>query len=249
MRIPNYLDTLNRYGLERLKSGDLQVRNDNIAVTADGDLQFGDRTVNALFRLVERWRVHQPTLNDLFEAMQFHSRQRDETLDARNSGRGPSFVTDIDAFHEVNDRLRVDESGASIYAGTICLVLNNLLQRFRVDAQPTSDAWRKAAPTFTGESFSEIIAAAANNFRHHDEWARTNPPTPQQIPSISVLQNVLGTRTSGDQGRGIRTNVCREIVLLVSDGAIEQLHERLFAYAKNVCDYSPMATCVRDGHT
>jgi hypothetical protein len=242
MRIPNYLDTLNRYGLERLKSGDLQVRNGNIAITADGDLQFGGRTVNALFRLVERWRPHQPTLNDLFEAMQFHSRQRDETLDARNRGRGPSLVTDIDAFHEATDRLRVDESSASIYAGTICVVVNNLLQRFRADAQPTFDAWRKAAPTYAGESFSEIFAAAANNFRHHDEWARTSPPTSQQTRSISVLRNVLGTRASGEEARDIRTNVCREIVLLVSDGTIEQLHERLFAYAKNVCDFSPITS-------
>jgi hypothetical protein len=242
MRIPNYLETLSRYGLERLEFSDLHVRNGNIAITADGDLQLGDRTVNALFRLVERWRAHQPTLNDLFEAMQFHSHRRDETLDARNSGHGPSLVTNIDAFHEATDRLRVDESGASIYAGSICLVVNNLLQRFRVDVQPTPDAWREAAPTYAGESFSDIIAAAANNFRHHDEWARTSPPTSQQMQSISVLRSVLSARTSGMPAHAIRTNVCREIVLLVSDGAIEQLHERLFAYAKNVCDFSPTAS-------
>lgn len=237
MRLPDYNETLTRYGLERLKGGDLQVRGGNIAITADGDLQFGDIATNALFRLVQRWRAHQPTLNDLFSVVQLHSQRHSATLEARRSGFSPSLVTALAEFHEENDCLAMDESGASIYAGTICLVVNNLLQRFKTDVQTTDDAWRGAEPILGGEPLGEIFAAAANNFRHHDEWARTHQPTSRQMRSISVLQHVLGMKASSTDMQRIRTNLCSEVILLISEGEVGKLHERMFAYAKSVCDF------------
>jgi hypothetical protein len=78
MILPDYNQTLERFGLDVLKvTCDLVLDdNGNIAKTRDGDLQFGAPKHNALFRLVERWRVSQPTIDSLFGSLKQAKQQR-----------------------------------------------------------------------------------------------------------------------------------------------------------------------------
>src|ERR1700738_4976916 len=130
MPLIGYLETLNRFGLDELKSGgDLQVENGDKAITADGDLKMGNDRFNALFRLVERWRVNEPTLNDLFESTMSTASRLAEVMEARNLGVGPLLSLDPQAFHEASEAIGEGEHGSSVFAGAILVVLNNLLRR------------------------------------------------------------------------------------------------------------------------
>jgi hypothetical protein len=238
MRTPDYLETLNRYGLSRLlRGGDLQLTAEgNIAVTADGDLQFGDTVCNAIFRLVQAWIFNQPTLGELFEAMLSTSERLKKILGDRRTGVGASLSQDASAYHQETTAIGDHESSSAIYAGTICLVLNDLLQQFKSDLGPTTHAWEQSGPSFGGYSIGEVFRAAANNFRHHDEWARTPEPTDRQLKAMNVLWSVLEKQPRANGVQRIRENVCREILLAVSARSEERMHELVFEFATSLCD-------------
>ena len=100
-------------------------------------------------------------------------------------------------------------------------------------SKPTE--WFTSQATFAGHSFGVVLDAAAANFRHHDEWARTEPPSEQQLRSITVMGDVLGKTIASDGTRHpFRGNACPEILLALSGGSFEMLNEHLFAFARNL---------------
>lgn len=99
--VPDYLETLDRFGLGWMrKGGDLQIKGGGIAVTPDGDLQFGDTRYNALFRLVQRWRHNQPTLDVLYASMLGASHSLDDMQEVRDSGNGTRLSENPAAYHQ-----------------------------------------------------------------------------------------------------------------------------------------------------
>lgn len=233
MSVPEYLETLDRFGLTELKcGGDLQLKNGNIALTADGNFQFGSARFNALFRLVERWRLNQPTLNELFGSMLLTSQRLEEVIKARAQGIGPSINMNPVAFHEETESIGDYESGSSVFAGSILVVLSNLLQRFKKDLNPSKGQWESAGLMVNGFSIGVIFSAAAANFRHHDEWARMQTPNAQQQASMDVLCAILERPLMTNGFPTIRTNVCREVIIKVSGGSVDRLHQITFDYAK-----------------
>jgi len=229
MSVPEYFATLDRFGLAELKcGGDLQVKNSNIALTADGDFQFGNTRFNALFRLVERWRLNQTTLNELFNSMYLTSQRLEEVIKARTHGTGPSVSLNPAAFHEETESIGDYESGSSVFAGAILVVLNNLLQRFKKDLNSSGNQWGSAGPKVNGYSIGVIFAAAAANFRHHDEWARTQMPN----TSMEVLCAILDRPLMTNGFPTIRANVCRDVIMIVSGGSVDRLYQITFEYAK-----------------
>jgi hypothetical protein len=233
MSVLGYYVTLDRFGLEELRrGGDLQVKDGDLAVTADGDLQFGDTKFNGLFRFVERWRINQPTLDELFESMLVTSQRLQDVLQARKQGIGPSLSRDAAAFHEETESIGDYESGSSVFAGAILVVLNNLLQRLKKDLGAPEHRWKSAEPKIGGYSIGAVFSAAAANFRHYDEWARTRSINPTQSVSIEVLCAILARPVVTNGFAAIRTNVCREVLMTVSGGSVDRLHEVTFDYAK-----------------
>ena len=105
MPVLGYLEALDRFGLPELKQGDLQINDGNIAVTADGDWQFGNTRINALFRHVERWRLNQPTRDELYAPMLTTSQRRKDVLAARSQGVGASLVRNPVEFHEEKESI------------------------------------------------------------------------------------------------------------------------------------------------
>lgn len=236
MPVVDYFETLDRFGLLELKSGgDLQIKDGDIATTRDGDLKLGDDRFNALFRLVQRWRLNESAIGDLFANTEVYAQRLTQVMGERSNGIGPSLGADPEAFHEMTDVIGESESGASVFAGSILVVMNNLLQRFKFDLNVSREKWCSSAPHFSGYSLGEVISAAAANFRHHDEWASSPHPTNQQLVSMNILAPILGVQAIDERGfRTIRSNVCREILEALSAGSVEHLHSHLFKFAQNL---------------
>ena len=240
MPLKGYDETLARFQLEKLKSRiDLQLtKSGDIAITRDGDLQMGNTQSNAMFRLVERWRQSESTINELFSPMLRTSRQLEELSKARELGGGPSLGQDPEAYHEVTNTILECQSVSSVLAGSIFVVLNNLLQRFKQDLNVSDDEWKLASPTIKSFSIGEIFSAAAANFRHYDEWASAKTPKGNQIVSMEVLCGLLDCHVQTARGfPTIRTNICGSILMMISNGSVDYLHQITFDYAKALSKY------------
>jgi hypothetical protein len=234
---PRYKDIVAAYQLD-MRGGDLQVTaSGNIAITADGDLKFGNDRVNAMHRLVQGWCFNAPTLAGLFRLVT-HAHATKQQLDGEMNVIAPiAFHTtqNTQRFHDINNEVGSYSFGGAACSGAIMVVLDNLLMRFRVDLNATKDKWRKSFPQIGGRSFGAIIAAAAANFRHHNEWARRNPPNKQQLRSIEVIAAALKQPIALDgKGQPFRGNVCPQLLEAVSGGNFEQLNQRFFAFAKDL---------------
>lgn len=240
MSLPGYNETLKRFGLGELKAGlDIQLTKDgDIAMTRDGDIQMGNIQFNALFRLVERWRRSESTINDLFNPMIRAARQLDELSAARKQDVGPHLHLHHEAYHEVTESILEYESISSVLAGSIFVVLNNLLQRFRLDLNVSDAEWKSSGTMINNYSIGEIFSAAAANFRHHDEWASTKTLKKIQIDSMEVLCGLLSCPVLTLHGfPTIRTNVCGDILKNISHGSADRLNQITFEYAKALSKY------------
>ena len=70
--IPEYDALVEKHGLSILmEPGDFSLVNGDLRLTKDGDLQLGDGTYSAMFRLVQAWRFSRPHLAQVFA---LHSR-------------------------------------------------------------------------------------------------------------------------------------------------------------------------------
>jgi hypothetical protein len=112
------------------------------------------------------------------------------------------------------------------------MLLSGSLLRFKDDIDAIQDDWRRAAPLFNECSFGQVIVAAANGFRHDDEWAKTRPSKPQQRASQDILIRALQrdpTSLERTPGR------CAEVLNMLSHGGdFGHLTANLFAFAHNV---------------
>lgn len=244
IRPPPHIDIVQTYGLTPLLNGlDLSLTADgDLATTVDFDLKMGDDQQNGLHRLVVRWRFNEPALRGNFAAV-IESFEREKALNGELNDVATKILQAdaVERYHEIQDEIGVLSFGRDAAAGTIMVVLANLLHRLRVDlglhplkfVASTPAEWFTSPPTFAGYSLGAVLDAAAANFRHHDEWARTEPPNEQQLRSITVMGAVLGKTIASDGSKHpFRGNDCPEILLAVSDGKFETLNENLFAFAK-----------------
>jgi hypothetical protein len=234
---PRYEDVVTAYDLD-LRGADLQVTTSgSIAVTVDGDLKFGNDRVNAMHRLVQRWCFNVPTLAVLFKLVTHADATRQQLDDEKNNIAPIVFhsTQTTERFHEITNEVGAYTFGGAACAGAIMVVLHNLLMRFKVDLNTTKDKWEKSSPQIGGRSLGSIVAAGAANFRHHDEWARCNPPSEQQLQSIEVIAAALKQPIAPNgKGHPFRRNVCPQLLEAVSGGDFEQFSQRFFAFAKDL---------------
>jgi hypothetical protein len=235
MQVPSFEEAVERYDIALLRGGgDLQLTTDGDIALHDGDLKLGDDQYNAMFRLVQAWRHNSPTLEGLFQlsrdSREAQQRLNDELEDVTSRLVGSGWASSaVGEYHSTNDLIGANEIGEAVCAGAFFVILNNLLMRFRYDTGAAEDEWSGCDPLTGGASFGAIVSAAANNFRHHDEWRRAVNPTPKQLASMKVLSPVLGL------GVGIiRENVCAKMLSVLSGGEYDQLCRTLFDFAKNI---------------
>ncbi len=246
---PTFEDIVDRFTVEILKRpGDLVAVNGDIASTKWGDLMLNDPVYSAMFRLVQHWRFNAPTLQPLFELVVGTKARRKELDDSMNrvfahqhfdpSAASPLTPDDrsIAQYHELNDEIGATEVAASTYAATVVLLLADLLSRLKDDIDATEDDWEKVGPLFGGYSIGAILTAAANNFRHRDEWVKTlvkdGVPTAQQLPSIRILGAALQEPIAPDGARhGLSRDVCPDVLELLSGCSFDALGAQFFAFA------------------
>ncbi|MGA2491466.1 MAG: hypothetical protein ABSF67_00795 [Roseiarcus sp.] len=225
-----------------LAEGDLQVTaSGDIAQTRDGDLKWGEDRCNAMHRLVMRWCFNVPTLETLFSLILKESERKRQAETERESAANIAFARaepdpdEVAKFHALGEQIGAAEFGGAACAGAIVVVLNNLLLRYKADLKAADPKWEKITPQFGGYSFGEVVSAAANNFRHHDEWASTRAPNAQQMKSIAVIEGVLGHRMASAITVPWRRNACVELVAVVGGSDFETLERRFFEFAKSIC--------------
>jgi hypothetical protein len=235
--ISTYEAIVQKHGLSAiLAGGDLQVTpSGDIAVTDDGDVKFGNDVCNAMHRLVQRWSSNCRVLDTLFDLTQVDEMRR-QNAQADREAIGKAYFTHpslIHKFHSLGEEVEVGEFGAAACAGAVMVVLSNLLLRYRTDLTPENAKWENVSPRFNGCSFGEVVLAAANNFRHHDEWARTRRPTSQQKKSIVIVQRALAwTPLSPAIGDPWRRNACADLIAVISDREFATLERNFFEFAK-----------------
>ena len=237
--VPTYGSIVAKYDLGAiLAGGDLQLTAcGDIAVTPDGDLKFGNDQCNAMHRLVQRWCFNVRVLETLF-ALVMQESQRMQDADAeRNDMFGIAFASRqmAEKFHRLAEEIGVGEFGGAACAGAIMVVLSNMLLRYKEDLKATNPKWEGIGPQFRGYSFGEVVAAAANNFRHYDEWARTQTPNAQQKKSIDVIEAALNyTVISSALVVPWRRNACADLIKVIGGSDFSTL-ERSFFSSQKLC--------------
>jgi hypothetical protein len=234
---PQYMDVVSTYDLD-VAGGDLQIdETGDLALTPDGDLKFGNDRINATHRLVQRWCFNVPIISVMF-SLAAHSNTTTQNLVAEREVIAPLlFQNDqsMQRFHHINNEIGAHEFGGGASAGALMVVLSNLLLRYKDDLKPAPAKWENSSSQIGGRSFGSIVVAAAANFRHYDEWARTERPTNQQLSSIRVIADVLKQAIAPDGYRHpFRHNVCPDLLEALSGGDFELLSQRFFAFAKDV---------------
>jgi hypothetical protein len=235
MVVPSYEDIVECYSIDLLRQpGDLQLTATGDIAVHDGDLKLGNDQYNGMFRLAQAWRFNAPTIRGLFDlviaagdARAHLNAEQERTLECvfATNWSGAS----VREYHSKNDEIGANEIGEAACAGALFVILNNILSRFRNDLKTNREQWVNGGSLTNGVSLGALIGAAANNFRHCDEWRRTTPPTQQQLASMEVLWKALAIPR-----QIIRENVCPQALKAISNGNYDQLGRNLFEFAKDV---------------
>jgi hypothetical protein len=240
---PSYEDAVKTYGLTPLAGGlDLaanEARN-NLVFTVDFDYQLGDKTQNAFHRLLMRWRYNEPMLRANFDFIKY-AFNREDNLEAELNEVAATITAaeSIERYHKIREEVGVLSFGRDAAAGCIMVVLTNLLRRLWVDLNKP-DSWTTGGTHIESYSIGAIMEAAAANFRHHDEWARTEPPIEQQLRSIPVIAAALKEPIAANGSRHpFRGNMCPEVLLAVSGGDFKTLNQRVFEFARALAGVDP----------
>jgi hypothetical protein len=243
--VRSYEDIVETYKISILQQpADWSIEDGGLAETADGDIKEGDDVYSALSRLVQLWCYNETHFRYLFEAahemVEQHSRLADEIDDIGNKHAAElaaNPLASIDEFakalHAHSDREGVVYFGANTYAGCLIIALGNVLQRFKGDlgVRPT---WETAGPTFRGYSIGSIVIAAANGYRHENEWANqlasTGKLEKRQKASHDIIVGALAGNSIAETSGVARVP---EIVQLLSNGDFGHLTFNVFEFAKN----------------
>ncbi len=241
MTISGYDETLVRYGLEALKNGvDLQVdANGNIALTDDFQLLAGDPRHNAMFRFVERWRASKTVIEKLFALTVEASTARNAAAARMNASLDLSSLAGVKVLQEAYELREQEDVNSSTVAGSIAVLVHNLLMRLKQDLKAPDTQWKSSGTFVKGFSVGVIFAAAAANFRHYDEWAKVQGQlSEQQKGSMVILSGLLDVPLKQANGRPtITENVCDDVLMAVTQGDVDELHDKLFEFAKALASF------------
>jgi hypothetical protein len=235
-----YDEVVERYSIEILEApGDLVIRNGDLALSKSRDLMLNNEVYHGLYRLVQAWRFTAPSLSVLF-GLFLSSRRQGKSFEADlNNLRpfaGSPFLneTQRESYHELRDKIGAAHLALQSYAGALILVLSGLLSALRDDLEAPKDEWRSAGPLVGGYSIGAIIEAAANNFRHEDEWMKTREPSERQLSSLRVLEAAFGKRFRDISGSRFSPNIAPKALELLSSGVFENINVGFFAFANDL---------------
>jgi hypothetical protein len=233
LSIEPYSNFLDRLDITTLKGGvDLQVENGDIALNKLGDLRMGSPVEDAMFRLVNSWRYNAAGLRLAFDGVSQLRRLQAETDAARSVailGQEP------EGFRKFTDQSIGAALSRAALSGSILVVLSALVEAFRKAAEVVEDDWRNTETLFSGVSLGRLVVAAANSFRHADEWARAyyaQSFTTQQKSSLELLSaaGVVGK----DAFSSDASPICEMTLKLIAGDDFERLEREFFGFANGL---------------
>jgi hypothetical protein len=244
--VRDYNDIVKSYRLTLLEqSADWSIENGDLALTADGDIRNGSVSYSALSRLVQLWCFNETHFRYLFASangmIDLLSTLGDD-LDRIANQRTANITSDpfegfdqfAEALHLHSDKEGMVFFGANTFAGSLLIALGNALQRFRADVEDRS-GWDTAWPTFGRYSLGNVMIAAANGYRHENEWsnqlASKGKLTGQQKASHDVIVGALAGQSISEISGPARIP---EILRLLSNGEFERLTANIFEFSNNV---------------
>lgn len=230
-----YDEVVDKYDIEILKvPGDWVIRDGDIALSKSRDFMLNDEVYSGLYRLVQSWRFSVPSLVTLFGLCRAAREQENEFNGVLNELRPLASADNRTRYHEANDQIDAAQLALQTYAGALLLVVNGILQAFKDDIEAPRQDWEKAGPSLGGYSVGAFIEAAANNFRHEDEWMKTREPMRRQLASIRVLESAFGKRFRDISGERFSPNIAPEALALLAAEDFENIGKRIFAFANEL---------------
>jgi hypothetical protein len=229
-----------KYGLsEILADGDFRVTaSGGIAMSAKGSPKQGDDRCNAMLQLLDRWFANSRVLETLVDLVGVDNFRKHIALSDLEAVAESEIANgeEVQKYQELFIEGRTGEFGAAACAGAIMIVLSNLLQRYKKDLHADTLNWDAIDPVFSGGSFGQIVVAAANNFRHHDEWARTGgwELGERQKPSISVIERALDYTPQSGRVEPWRRNACADLVEIICGTNFAVLQDNFIEFAKGM---------------
>ncbi len=237
-------DVIAKYGLTALRSGaDLAVsESGDLALNKEGYPRIGSVAHDAMHRLTESWRWNAPALRTMFvaglELREDYARFNAEREAVMSQPLIPgefSHLSQIAGFHAAFDGMASSAVSQSAIAGAIIVVLASILQRFKNALGDCEDDWKIGNPKFNGVSLGDLIAAAANSFRHADEWVEANHAgefNDRQARSINVLRQawVIGINSFVFDAAPI----CMVVLERIASGDFENLARSVLGFANEL---------------
>jgi len=115
----------------------------------------------------------------------------------------------------------------------LLISLSNALSRFKSDINPLA-YWRTPSPSFGGFSVGRVIIAAANGFRHEDEWARpqemSEKQKERQKASRDIIIGAAGREPVGEPSPARSV----DIIQLLGNDDFDELAKNVLGFAHNV---------------
>jgi hypothetical protein len=240
--IPVEDDLIRCHGLTISKGGGdwhLTAEGD-IGLTRDGDFPVGDQAVNGMCRLMGAWRCNDPTMRLLFGSIvQMRSARTglEQDLDPPLRSKTPWVLQrtpeQLAAYHAANDALMAGGIGCGSLSGSLVLLIATFLGRFRADVQATEAEWKFGLPQIGEQSIGRIVWAAANAFRHVDDWAEARHKGAfegRQKASMSVLRAALNPNSLDILDR-VEWEVAMDVL---SGGEFDVLTGKVLRFANDV---------------
>lgn len=204
---------------------DLAIVNGDLALNDYGSLLLTNKQFDSIFRFLHKWNYQIDTIQKLFEIW---AKDRKTRISLETSKVINSMADHVAIFGQC-ESLKEAESALS---GTIFVMLNTLLQTPLVKNNGSK-------VKFNGFDIQQIIKASSNNFRHYDEWSNINEPYGRNAKtSVEILKSLLCIKPEINK-KAITTNVCSDILYILSKYEINNLLSPIMLYIKEIWNLTP----------
>jgi hypothetical protein len=212
----------------------------------DGEVQWGARPYHAMLRLAQRWRLQVPTLRLLHDqAMAAFAEEAEIERRIQASGfadptkpfaREPD-PEDLAQLTDLRERQAALINTRGACSGAVMVMVAGHLDRFADDLGLQPPLSSHGPRDHAGHTFAGVVRAAANSFRHHDEWGRTPRLNNQQAASMIAIVELLEAGPEpkpwgGNWVLAVRFNLSGEVLRALTGGDFEALGRGVFDFAK-----------------
>lgn len=240
-------EIVDRYSLTSIKSQPVDIKFDesqNLITSRGRGLLFGTRAQDAMWVFVSAWRLNAPAMRLMLEASrelrgqesEHDDREEEALANAWPDGERPTpeGLTNIQAALDISGSAVL---GRGALAGSVMIMAASLLNELKENLQPNKDEWPVALAEGCRPTIAQIIIAAANSFRHQDEWRAAisqNEINNQQKRSMDILLSVFENNPA--QVFLEKINASEKALMLLAEGDFDAFERAVLSYANDVAE-------------